>query len=122
MDAFEQFVFHDATKRFGLNAREASAKVDFHRSWIHHAIVRLRCTESDAEARAVELEIEQDIHNIEARRGWNGQMISAFRERRKGVLPRYPGALPAKISEPAGSPQQSPLQVHRPRWLAWLRN
>lgn len=86
MDAFDQFVFHDAIERCGLKAGEAHAKVNLHRSWIHHAIVRLRCTESDLEARAAELEIEQDILNIEVRRGWDGEMLSAFREHRRSVL------------------------------------
>ena len=120
MDAFDQFVFHDAIERCGLKARDASAKVDFHNLWIHHAIVRLSYAESDAEVRAAQQEIEQDIQNIQARHGWEGQMLSAFRERREALPTKSPEAGANRIPEPAVSPQAGAPPMHRPGWLAWL--
>ncbi len=96
MDEFDHFVFHDARERCGLKARAARAEVDRHRSWIHHAIVRLGYAQSEDELRAAQNEIEQDIRNIQSRHGWDQQMMSAFRKRQQAAL--------AQTSE-AGSPR-----------------
>jgi hypothetical protein len=96
MDEFDHFVFHDALVRCGLKASEARAKVEHHRHWIHHAIVRLGYAQGDDELRAAQNEIEQDIRNIQARHGWDQQMMSAFHKRQQAAL--------AQSSE-AGSPR-----------------
>lgn len=101
MDEFDNFVFRDARERCGLKARDARAEVDRHRSWIHHAIVRLGFAQSADELRAAQNEIEQDIRNIEARHGWDRQMMSAFHKRQQAAL--------AQSSE-AGSPRMPTLR------------
>jgi uncharacterized protein YukE len=79
-DEFDQFVFRDAVERCGLKPRDAHAKVDFYASWIHQAIARLECAGSDAELSAALKETRQDIRNLEARHGWDGQLMSAFQK------------------------------------------
>lgn len=81
-DEFDQFVYSDAIGRLGLDRRNAHAKVEYYVSWIHHAIVRLSCAESDAERRAANAEIEQDIRHMEARLGWDRELLFAYRKRR----------------------------------------
>lgn len=102
-DEFDQFVFHDAIKHCGLKARDAHAKVDRHSSWIHHAVVRLGYAESPAELCAAQREIEQDICNIEARHGWDQQLMCAFRRRQQAALARSSKTETAKV-EPVGTP------------------
>ena len=85
-DEFDQFVFHDAVERCGLKPRDARAKVEFYASWIHQAIARLDCAGSDAELRAALKETKQDIRNLEARHGWDGQLMSAFQKRQQATL------------------------------------
>jgi hypothetical protein len=77
-DAFSQFVFHDAISRCGLKPRDARAKADYYAAWIHQALARLDCAGDAAERRAALKEIKQDIRNLEARHGWDGQLMSAF--------------------------------------------
>lgn len=97
MDAFDHFVFHDALNRCGLKAREARAMVERQRSWIDHAIARLNFARGADELRAAQNEIEQDIRNIEARHGWDQQMISAFHKRQQAALAQTSEAGPPRM-------------------------
>ncbi|HEV7693751.1 MAG TPA: hypothetical protein VGO52_23145 [Hyphomonadaceae bacterium] len=87
-DEFDRFVFHDAVERCGLKPRDAHAKVEFYASWIHQAIARLECAGSDAELRAALKETKQDIRNLEARHGWDGQLMSSFQKRQQAMPPK----------------------------------
>lgn len=97
MDAFDHFVFYDALNRRGLKAREARAIVERQRSWLDHAIARLHFARGADELRATQNEIEQDIRNIEARHGWDQQMMSAFHKRQQAALAQTPEAGPSRI-------------------------
>jgi hypothetical protein len=88
-DEFDQFVFRDAVERCGLKPRDAHAKVEFYASWIHQAIARLECAGSEPELRAALKETKQDIRNLEARHGWDGQLMSTF-QRRQQAMPVKP--------------------------------
>jgi len=87
-DEFDQFVYSDAVRRRGLNRQRARAKVEHYSSWIHHAIVRLSHAENDAELRAANAEIEQDIRHLEVRLGWDRELLLAYRKRRDEAAER----------------------------------
>src|SRR5690349_18032020 len=89
-DEFDAFVYHDAINRCGLSVRNACAKVDHYASWIQHAIVRLGCAESSVELHAAQQEIEQDIRIVEAKLGWCGELLTAFRKRSDEALHQAP--------------------------------
>jgi len=84
-DEFDQFVFRDAVERCGLKPRDARAKVEFYASWIHQAMARLECAGSEPELRAALKETRQDIRNLEARHGWDGQLMAAFQKRQQAI-------------------------------------
>ena len=85
-DEFDQFVYSDAVERRGLKGRKAHAQVEYYVSWIHHAIVRLSNPENDAEFRAANAEIEQDIRHMQARLGWDRELLLAYRRRRDEAM------------------------------------
>jgi hypothetical protein len=85
-DEFDQFVYSDAIERRSLKGQNAHAQVEYYVSWIHHAIVRLSHTENDAEFRAANAEIEQDIRHMQARLGWDSELLLAYRRRRDEAM------------------------------------